>query len=254
MSSIQLPADFGYGISWLTDVLIGLIVVTIVLFTYVFLTTRSEHSTSIVQNSLKYKLVKYHAERYWGIFILGALAWLFFIGTKFEPVPSVPVNEKVHVIDITAGQWFWRLSDRGTQNNNPTSDNKVTAAVTAAATSTLNGDNQGLAPTRGSNSGKVTGTTAELSSVGAASGPVKIRVGETVKFVARSIDVNHGFGLLQSSKSMDTPILQMQVIPGFDNVFYYKFKEPGTYTIRCLEYCGWNHPFMMSQITVEAAS
>ena len=39
---------------------------------------------------------------------------------------------------------------------------------------------------------------------------------------------------------MDSPLMQMQVVPGYDNVFYYTFKNPGTYTIRCLEYCGWN--------------
>ena len=86
-----------------------------------------------------------------------------------------------------------------------------------------------------------------------ATGLVKIKTGETVKFVARSLDVNHGFGVLQSSKSMDSLLLQMQVVPGYDNVFYYTFKEPGEYTIRCLEYCGWNHPFMTSQITIVAS-
>ncbi len=48
--------------------------------------------------------------------------------------------------------------------------------------------------------------------------------------------------------------MQMQVVPGYDNVFYYTFKNPGIYTIRCLEYCGWNHPYMVSQITVVTSS
>jgi cytochrome c oxidase subunit 2 len=87
----------------------------------------------------------------------------------------------------------------------------------------------------------------------AASGEVKIKVGEVVKFVAGSIDVNHGFAILSSSNSMDSPLMQMQVIPGFDNIFYYTFNKPGTYTIRCLEYCGWNHPYMTSLVTVASA-
>jgi heme/copper-type cytochrome/quinol oxidase subunit 2 len=241
MPGIQLPADFGYDITWLTYVLIALVVVTTVLLAYVFLTTRSEHYLLRGKDRLKYKLHKYHAERYWGIFIAGALVWLFFLGTKFEPVASVPANEKVHVVDITAGQWFWRLSDKGVQNNNPSGDNKMTS---------IGNSGQAAAAQGTANSAEV---FAAAGAAGDSSGPVKVKAGETVKFVARSVDVNHGFGLLKSSKQMDTPLLQMQVIPGFDNVFYYTFKEPGTYTIRCLEYCGWSHPFMVSQITIEAA-
>jgi cytochrome c oxidase subunit 2 len=51
---------------------------------------------------------------------------------------------------------------------------------------------------------------------------------------------------------MDVPLFQMQVVPGYDNIFYYTFKKPGIYTIRCLEYCGWNHPYMVSSITIHA--
>jgi cytochrome c oxidase subunit 2 len=49
-------------------------------------------------------------------------------------------------------------------------------------------------------------------------------------------------------------LLQMQVIPKLDNVFYYTFKEPGTYFIRCLEYCGYAHPYMTSIVTVLPAA
>ena len=83
--------------------------------------------------------------------------------------------------------------------------------------------------------------------------PVNVKAGETVKFIATSRDVNHGFSILSSSKSMDSPLMQMQVVPGFNNEFYFTFQKPGVYTIRCLEYCGWNHPYMISQITINAA-
>ena len=76
--------------------------------------------------------------------------------------------------------------------------------------------------------------------------------GEPVKFIAHSVDVNHGFGIFR--QSYDSAILmQVQVIPGMDNVFYYTFKEPGTYMVRCLEYCGYAHPYMTSEIEVVPA-
>jgi cytochrome c oxidase subunit 2 len=78
---------------------------------------------------------------------------------------------------------------------------------------------------------------------------VTLQAGMPVKFIAHSIDVNHGFGIFH--QSFDSSILlQMQVIPGMDNVFYYTFKEPGMYMLRCLEYCGYAHPYMTSQIEV----
>lgn len=226
---VQLPADLGYGVPWLVSVLVTLIAVSSALFLYVFLSTKTEHYLLRGRDSIKYKLHKYHAERYWAIFVAGSLAWLWFLGTTFTPVSSFQAaSGQVHVIDITARQWSWQLSDMGVQENNPSKDNMMVMP--------------GL--------GMVMPSEQSQQSTG---GPVKVHAGETVKFVARSLDVNHGFSVLQSSKGMDAPLMQMQVIPGYDNVFYYTFKEPGTYTIRCLEYCGWSHPFMVSQITIEAA-
>ena len=62
--------------------------------------------------------------------------------------------------------------------------------------------------------------------------------------------MNHGFGVFAGKSDGSTLLLQMQVIPGFDNVFYYTFKHPGIYMIRCLEYCGYAHPYMTSEIKV----
>ena len=70
---------------------------------------------------------------------------------------------------------------------------------------------------------------------------VTLVAGQPVKFVAHSVDVNHGFGLKKGSTDSSI-LLQMQVIPKLDNVFYYTFKEPGTYFVICLEYCGYAHP------------
>ena len=79
---------------------------------------------------------------------------------------------------------------------------------------------------------------------------VNLVAGEPVKFVARSLDVNHGFGIFDGSQDGAPILLQMQVIPDIDNVFYYTFKKPGTYLVRCLEYCGYAHPYMTSIIEV----
>jgi heme/copper-type cytochrome/quinol oxidase subunit 2 len=132
-------------------------------------------------------------------------------------------------VKVTAGQWFWRFEDGGTgdNNTNPLSLNISRTRDNVVNTQSISSDNS--------------------------PGQVRIKAGETVKFVAHSIDVNHGFGVLSSSNQMDSPLMQMQVVPGFDNVFYYTFNKPGTYTVRCLEYCGWNHPYMVSLITVETA-
>jgi cytochrome c oxidase subunit II len=79
---------------------------------------------------------------------------------------------------------------------------------------------------------------------------VTVVANQPVKFVAHSIDVNHGFGIFAGSNDGAPILLQMQVIPKVENVFYYTFKHPGTYFIRCLEYCGMAHPYMISEIKV----
>jgi heme/copper-type cytochrome/quinol oxidase subunit 2 len=223
MAGVQLAADLGYGVSWLLGILIIAIISTTGFFVYVVLSTKFEHKVLRGKDGLKYKLHKYHAERYWSIFVAGILVWFFFLGLPWAPpVPfhnAVQNPQNVHTIGVTAGQWFWKLEDLGTGKLSPSSSSSSSSS------------NNGVQ----------------------SSGQVKVKVGETVKFVAHSLDVNHGFGILKSSNSMDSPLLQMQVVPGFDNIFYYTFKKAGTYTIRCLEYCGWNHPYMLSQITIQAA-
>lgn len=83
---------------------------------------------------------------------------------------------------------------------------------------------------------------------------VSLIAGKPVKFVARSLDVNHGFGIFDGSNDGSPILLQMQVIPELDNVFYYTFKKPGSYFVRCLEYCGYAHPYMTSEIEVTSSS
>ena len=215
MTSINLAADFGYGVPWLIQVLTVAIIAATGFFLYVALSTRNKHKNlDDGSDNLKFQLHKYHAERYWAIFVAGMLIWLWFLGYSWMPSVAFTAakdDPNVHVVKITARQWAWSLEDGGT------------------------------------------GKRVNSSHDSASTGKLKVKAGETVKFVANSLDVNHGFAILSSDRSMDSPMMQMQVVPGYDNVFYFTFDKPGNYTIRCLEYCGWNHPFMVSQITISAA-
>jgi heme/copper-type cytochrome/quinol oxidase subunit 2 len=176
-------------------------------FTYVVISTKSDHTAVAGFDKVKYQLHKYYAE---GIGeYLSLLCWYIYISLVFRGCLPLHFSqalqhpESVHTIMVTAGQWLWVLEDGG----------------------------YGQGP-------KVAGPEMhtieqQTSNNSVVSGVVKIKAGETMKFVARSVDVNHGFSILSSSKSMDSPLMQMQVVPGYNNVFYYTFDKPGTYTIRC---------------------
>ena len=244
--TVQLASDLGYGIPWIIQVLTISIVIATGFFVYVALSTRSEKVVLGGFDKAKYELNKYHVERYWAIFVAGMLIWLYILGIPWMPPvafsQAIHHPQSVHTIKITSGQWFWKIQDSGFgegpaiagPENNANKDNKITPDGASRSETKIN---------------KVAINVPDESNNYGNDQPM-IRSGETVKFVARSLDVNHGFAILSSSKSMDSPLIQMQVIPGFDNIFYYSFKKPGTYTIRCLEYCGWSHPYMVSQITV----
>lgn len=68
-----------------------------------------------------------------------------------------------------------------------------------------------------------------------------------VAFHVTTKDVTHGFGVYDPRGVL---VLQGQVMPGYSNDFVYTFRTPGLYTIRCMEYCGFGHPTMVSTFTV----
>ncbi len=97
-----------------------------------------------------------------------------------------------------------------------------------------------------------------------ASGPAAIQVGVTgsqyawgidgtvttggkVEFAVTSADVNHGFGLYDSSGHL---VGQVQAMPGYTNHLVLQLSETGEYTVRCLEYCGPGHSSMFMTIHV----
>jgi cytochrome c oxidase subunit 2 len=66
-------------------------------------------------------------------------------------------------------------------------------------------------------------------------------------FVVTSRDVNHGFAIYGPSGTL---VAQVQAMPGYTNRLVYRFDHPGTYTVRCLEYCGISHHVMLTTFTV----
>lgn len=74
-----------------------------------------------------------------------------------------------------------------------------------------------------------------------------IPVGNTVLFNVTSIDVTHGFGVYDSAGAI---LFQVQVMPGFYNNIMYQFTVPGTYYVRCLEFCGYGHYGMFTTFNV----
>ena len=75
----------------------------------------------------------------------------------------------------------------------------------------------------------------------------RIPAGVPVEFAVRSADVNHDFAIYDPHGRL---LAQVQAMPGYTNHLVYVFPEPGTYTIRCLEYCGLGHHQMTTSLAV----
>jgi cytochrome c oxidase subunit 2 len=211
--TINLADDLGFGPEWLSMIFTTAVIISSGILLYIiFSTKRNVHKLD--NDKVKSKIYQIHFERYWAISLVVALGFLLALGYSWSPPIAfengISEGDSIHVIKIHSGQWFWDIQDGGYYK--------------------IQNGNEVAVQSGGSE--------------------LHVKAGETIKFIAVSDDVNHGFGVLKSNKSMDNPLFQMQVVPGYENVFYYTFKESGTYTIRCLEYCGWFHPYMTSQITV----
>jgi cytochrome c oxidase subunit 2 len=68
-----------------------------------------------------------------------------------------------------------------------------------------------------------------------------------VEFVVRSKDVNHDFAIYDPGGVL---LVQVQAMPGYANRLIYRFERPGTYMVRCLEYCGIFHHIMFTTLVV----
>jgi cytochrome c oxidase subunit 2 len=77
--------------------------------------------------------------------------------------------------------------------------------------------------------------------------PAEVPTGVPVEFAVTARDVNHGLGVYDPAGRLLT---QVQAMPGYTNRLVWRFDHPGTYTLRCLEYCGLAHHAMLATLTV----
>ena len=186
---------------------------TTVFFVYVIFSTKSRHTLLAGFDKAKYQLNKYNVERLWAITVAGLLIYMWVLG--FPWMPPVAFQQAIdNPAEVKTIKVWAEQWCWGLH--------QVVKADTEKINSEVCGSN------------------------------TQIKAGDTVKFIARSDDVNHAFAILSSDKRMDSPLVQMQVVPNKDNVFYYTFKNQGSYIVRCFEYCGWQHPYMTQQITIQA--
>lgn len=77
---------------------------------------------------------------------------------------------------------------------------------------------------------------------------IVLSANELVEFRVASKDVNHGFGIYNDKAEL---VAQTQAMPGYINKLRWKFNQPGTYNILCIEYCGMFHEIMRTSFTVK---
>jgi len=77
----------------------------------------------------------------------------------------------------------------------------------------------------------------------------EFKVGEKVRFLAKSADTVHSFALYHPDGHL---LFTMMLVPGagVENALVHTFTEPGEYTVRCLEFCGTAHHAMKNTMTV----
>ena len=77
--------------------------------------------------------------------------------------------------------------------------------------------------------------------------PPQVKSGELTEVNVHAADVNHAVGIYNPEGTL---IKQVNVLPGVTQSFTITFNEPGTYTLRCLEFCGIDHHLMQNKLQV----
>lgn len=77
--------------------------------------------------------------------------------------------------------------------------------------------------------------------------PPRVKMGVKTEVDVVSADVNHSVGIYNPN---DTLVKQVGVIPGVTQKFTITFSQPGTYQLRCLEFCGVDHHLMENKLQV----
>jgi cytochrome c oxidase subunit 2 len=76
-----------------------------------------------------------------------------------------------------------------------------------------------------------------------------ITSGQVIEFDATATDVNHGLGVYDG----DRLLFQVQMMPGYVNKYFWIFDHAGTYELRCMEFCGNGHAFMVGKVEVKSS-
>jgi len=76
--------------------------------------------------------------------------------------------------------------------------------------------------------------------------------GDPIRFSAKATDTQHGFAVYHPDGRV---LFTMMLIPGVGPAsLVYTFQDPGTYKVRCLEYCGLAHHDMSDELIVTASA
>jgi cytochrome c oxidase subunit 2 len=77
----------------------------------------------------------------------------------------------------------------------------------------------------------------------------EIETGRPIRFSAKSTDTMHGFAIYHPNGKI---LFTLMLMPGLETPtsVIHTFDEPGTYTVRCLEYCGISHHEMRDELVV----
>ncbi|MDQ5839610.1 MAG: hypothetical protein M3537_00320 [Chloroflexota bacterium] len=77
--------------------------------------------------------------------------------------------------------------------------------------------------------------------------PPRVRAGLRTRVEVRAADVNHAVGIYDPD---DTLVKQVNALPGVTQSFVLTFEKRGTYTLRCMEFCGVDHHLMENGLEV----
>jgi cytochrome c oxidase subunit 2 len=208
-----LAGDVGMNAIYLAFIFAIAVVITVVAFVFIYWSTKHPEEGD------SHALAKY--EKHWVVVIVVVFIAFSLSTSAYFPYPYLHTN--VHptmTVDVTAQQFAWTLCDSPNWANSSTSLNNPNCFPNKNAAT------------------------------------MKITAGETVLFNVTSIDVTHDFGVYQcTDASCSTAQIkaQVQVMPGFYNSIFVTFSTPGTYYIRCLEFCGFGHYTMISSLNVTSS-
>lgn len=78
--------------------------------------------------------------------------------------------------------------------------------------------------------------------------PPQVKADELTQVNVHAADVNHAVGIYSPEGAL---IKQVNVLPGVTQSFTITFGNPGTYELRCLEFCGIDHHLMQNKLEVK---